>query len=120
MPRGDRTGPWGQGPMTGRGAGYCAGFGVPGYENSFMGRRPGFGFGRGFRNRAWGGYGWSGMQPYAGIPYQGGMNQYGFQPPFQKPDPDAEKQLLKQQFAYLKEELEIINKRLEELDSEKA
>ena len=27
MPGGDRTGPLGQGPMTGRGAGYCGGFG---------------------------------------------------------------------------------------------
>ncbi|NLG67487.1 MAG: DUF5320 domain-containing protein, partial [Actinobacteria bacterium] len=25
MPRGDGTGPEGMGPMTGRGAGYCAG-----------------------------------------------------------------------------------------------
>ena len=25
MPRGDRTGPDGQGPVTGRGAGYCTG-----------------------------------------------------------------------------------------------
>lgn len=28
MPRGDRTGPMGMGPMTGRGAGYCGGFGA--------------------------------------------------------------------------------------------
>jgi len=33
MPAGDRTGPMGHGPMTGRGAGICAGFGVPGYTN---------------------------------------------------------------------------------------
>jgi len=26
MPRGDGTGPWGLGPMTGRAAGYCAGY----------------------------------------------------------------------------------------------
>ncbi|MFW5690579.1 MAG: DUF5320 domain-containing protein [Planctomycetota bacterium] len=38
MPAGDRTGPMGQGPMTGRGAGFCAGSGVPGYAN-----RPGLG-----------------------------------------------------------------------------
>ena len=38
MPAGDGTGPTGQGPMTGRGAGFCAGFGVPGYAN-----RPGLG-----------------------------------------------------------------------------
>lgn len=33
MPRGDGTGPMGLGPMTGRAAGYCAGFRVPGYMN---------------------------------------------------------------------------------------
>lgn len=33
MPRGDGTGPAGLGPMTGRGAGYCSGFTVPGYAN---------------------------------------------------------------------------------------
>lgn len=29
MPGGDRTGPLGRGPMTGRGAGYCSGFDMP-------------------------------------------------------------------------------------------
>ncbi|NLV49386.1 MAG: DUF5320 domain-containing protein, partial [Clostridiales bacterium] len=33
MPRGDGTGPMGMGRMTGRGAGYCAGFAAPGYSN---------------------------------------------------------------------------------------
>lgn len=33
MPGGDRTGPMGMGPMTGRAAGYCAGYPVPGYTN---------------------------------------------------------------------------------------
>ena len=31
MPRGDGTGPIGLGTMTGRGAGFCAGFKMPGY-----------------------------------------------------------------------------------------
>jgi hypothetical protein len=35
MPRGDRTGPAGMGPMTGRAAGYCAGYGTPGYMNPY-------------------------------------------------------------------------------------
>lgn len=52
MPGGDRTGPMGMGPMTGRRAGYCAGFGVPGFVNrgfgGFFGR--GRGGGRGWRN----------------------------------------------------------------------
>ena len=49
MPRGDRTGPMGMGPMTGRAAGYCAGYGVPGYANPttgctwYPGALPGYG-----------------------------------------------------------------------------
>lgn len=33
MPAGDGTGPLGSGPMTGRAAGFCAGYPVPGYAN---------------------------------------------------------------------------------------
>jgi hypothetical protein len=33
MPRGNGTGPLGMGPMTGRGAGFGAGYPVPGYRN---------------------------------------------------------------------------------------
>ena len=43
MPGGDGTGPMGMGPMTGRGAGFCGGSGVPGFAS----RGPGLGFGRG-------------------------------------------------------------------------
>jgi len=62
MPRGDRTGPFGEGPKTGRQMGYCVGNEQPGfvYNNTHwgrgygrqfrggfgQGRRPGFGFGR--------------------------------------------------------------------------
>ncbi|MFP4005678.1 MAG: DUF5320 domain-containing protein [Candidatus Hadarchaeia archaeon] len=45
MPRGDGTGPMGQGPMTGRAAGYCSGFSVPGFMNPTP--RMGMGFRRG-------------------------------------------------------------------------
>ena len=55
MPRGNRTGPRGFGPMTGRGAGFCAGYNTPGYMNpggrsGFIGRGGGRGGGRGYRN----------------------------------------------------------------------
>jgi len=53
MPFGDRTGPRGLGPMTGRGAGFCAGFPVPGHLNPVAGRGfvgCGRGGGRGRRN----------------------------------------------------------------------
>jgi hypothetical protein len=38
MPRGDGTGPAGMGPMTGRAAGFCAGFAAAGYMNPILGR----------------------------------------------------------------------------------
>jgi len=45
MPRGDRTGPAGLGPMTGRAAGFCAGYPVPGYMNPATGRAGFYGVG---------------------------------------------------------------------------
>lgn len=33
MPGGDRTGPWGLGPRTGRRAGFCSGYRMPGFMN---------------------------------------------------------------------------------------
>lgn len=46
MPRGDKTGPNGNGPRSGRGLGYCNGNNQPGYlnDNNFSGRGRGFGF----------------------------------------------------------------------------
>ena len=53
MPGYDGTGPNGQGQMTGRGMGYCAGYPVPGCMNPGFrrGMGQGFGRGRGFRWR---------------------------------------------------------------------
>ena len=61
MPFGDGTGPMGQGPMTGRGMGFCAGSSTPGCA------RPSFGRGRGFRNsyRATGLTGWQRARNYS-------------------------------------------------------
>jgi hypothetical protein len=52
MPFGDRTGPAGQGPRTGRGAGFCGGFGAPGSMNRGGGQGL-FGRGRGGAGRGW-------------------------------------------------------------------
>lgn len=96
MPWGDRTGPLGFGPMTGRGLGYCAGFPYPGYMNPGypgfgFGLGRGFGFGRGYgrglgfgRGRGWRRMGffpgmyyypwsvpfWMNYPPYASTPWQ--------------------------------------------------
>ena len=62
MPFGDRTGPAGAGPMTGRGMGFCSGTNVPGaFRGGRMrgGFQPGYGRGMamgrgaGWRNRFW-------------------------------------------------------------------
>jgi len=52
MPRGDRTGPLGEGSMTGRQLGYGAGYDSPGYTKG-----QGMGFGRGFFGRGRGFFG---------------------------------------------------------------
>ena len=55
MPWGDGTGPWGLGPRTGRGAGFCSGYPVPGFMNRWV--FPPFG-GRWFGMFGWWRYGW--------------------------------------------------------------
>jgi hypothetical protein len=53
MPRGDRTGPMGAGPRTGRGLGYCSGNNWPGFANQGAGFQSWSGFGRGGAGRGW-------------------------------------------------------------------
>lgn len=66
MPRGDGTGPQGQGPRTGRGMGFCNGFDVPG---TGVGRGQGFGRRMGGRGpRGWGRGRWSARQSWTGTP----------------------------------------------------
>jgi hypothetical protein len=109
MPRGDRTGPQGMGPKTGRGLGFCSGFGMPGYANP--------GPGRGFGGRGGGGRGWRHMYYATGLP---GWSRFGpFGAPYQAPDPEAERQMLKTQADALQSELTLIKKRLEEIETGK-
>lgn len=63
MPAGDGTGPVGLGPMTGRAAGFCAGYPVPGYMNPVPGR--------GFVGRQFG-------VAYSPMPYASGAMPYGY------------------------------------------
>ncbi len=127
MPFGDRTGPNGLGPMTGRGAGYCAGYSASGYANpvggrGFYGRGAGFGrgggrgfgrgFGRGSRQRFYAtgvpGRTYGNYDPYA-VPYA---------QPQQPLEADAKKQektALEQEASALEQGLAEIKKRLAEL-----
>lgn len=125
MPRGDRTGPVGMGTRTGRAAGYCSGSGVPGYANSGPGRGLAMGFGRG---RGAGGPGFGGggrgrrnMVNATGLPgrmrFGGIAEPYGYPAPYQKPDPEMERRALKNQAETLQCELDLIKKRLGEVEA---
>lgn len=120
MPAGDRTGPSGMGPRTGRAAGYCSGYTVPGYANRGFGG--GFGFGRGMgrgfgrgMGRGFGrGYGYGFFQaPYA-APYAAPMAY----PPAAHVTPEQELEMLKSQASELEQGLNDINRRITELESE--
>jgi hypothetical protein len=74
MPFGDGTGPVGAGPMTGRAAGFCAGFPVPGYMNPVAGQVGFYGPGM----PAFGAYG-TGLFGYGagyGMPYGSRVNPW--------------------------------------------
>jgi len=115
MPRGDGSGPMGMGPMTGRAAGYCAGYGVPGYMNPVggggFGRGMAWGRGGGFgRGMAWGrGRRW-GFQPPAYPPAA-----YGPAPAWGAPSAEDEMEALRSQAGWLKEQMEAVNRRIDEL-----
>jgi len=130
MPGGDRTGPMGMGPRTGRAAGYCSGFDMPGYANPVpgrgWGRGFGFGWGRGF-GRGWGrgfGRGWGrGFGRGWGRGFWGGAYpSWGAVPPPPVPGPISAKdemEALKTQSEYLEKSLESIRERIAELESRK-
>jgi hypothetical protein len=117
MPFGDRTGPAGLGPRTGRGAGFCGGFGVPGSLN----RAGGWGFfGRGRGGGGWGWRNWfhatglTGWQRAFGSPWGGPGN---FVPPYAAPGREEELGQLKSQAGYFESALEDIRKRIEALET---
>ena len=111
MPGGDKTGPAGQGPMTGRSAGYCAGFGMPGYANY------GYGYGRGFGMGfvRGGGRGWRNRFCATGLPGWFRGRSFG---PVRAADYD-ELQMLKAQSQQMQIDLEEINQRIEQLQQKK-
>ena len=120
MPRGDGTGPAGMGPMTGRAAGFCAGYPVPGFMNPVggrgywgWGRGGGFGRGRGFGR----GFGWAGAG--YGWPAWGGVADPNVAASF-APTATAEQEVagLKQQADYFQDALDEINKRIEQFEAE--
>lgn len=106
MPRGDGTGPQGMGPMTGRAAGYCAGYNTPGFASPGPGRGYGRGGGRG--------YGWGRGAPAAG--YAGYPVPQGYPWGAAAAPGIDEKTALAQQTEALKAQLASISERLQALE----
>jgi hypothetical protein len=104
MPGGDGTGPSGLGPRTGRAAGYCARYPVPGYMNPILGRGYYRGGGRGRRNLyyATGLTGWQ-------------RGAYSYSPGIQTITNEQELAELKNEAEYLENELKEIKKRIQEI-----
>ena len=101
--------------MTGRAAGYCAGYPMPGYMNPM----PGWGFGAG--RGGGGGHGWRHWFHATGLP---GWARFGQAPawgvgPTAPPTPEQEAEGLKELAEWLKGELDAINQRIEELGKER-
>jgi len=112
--------------MTGRAAGFCAGYSTPGYANLGAGRggagagqAAGFGGrggGRGYRNRyyATGLYGWQrdmafqAPPPYTPLPYAAPQIS-----------PQDEVQALKEQLKYMKDGIKATQQRLSEIEENK-
>ncbi len=121
MPGGDGTGPMGMGSMTGRAAGYCAGYTTPGYANPVPGRGRRFGFGRGGgrgrglgRGLGWR-HGWFGYGPAWGYPY-GAVPYYG-DPSASELTPQQEAEMLRKEAKAMQDEINSINQRISELES---
>lgn len=115
MPRGDRTGPMGEGPMSGKAQGLCAasskqdqadyipGFGWHGGRG--RGRGPGSGGGR-CRGQGFGGFGGGHGRRFHGdvaVPAEA--------------DPDQAMALLQERAEYLRQAQEEVSRRISELET---
>jgi hypothetical protein len=115
MPGGDRTGPAGDGSLTGRRMGFCAGYDHPGFED--QGRGIGRGFGRapergtggGFRIRSRSG---GGRRPGSRHGYRHHSDEYiqGV----------SEKTMIENEMRILKDQLSSLEERLSGLGEEES
>ena len=108
MPGGDRTGPEGRGPISGRGLGFCAGYIIPGHGPRY-GRGWGRGFGRGY---------WGRRSPRRKYDYLELYSpRYSLDTSIQ--DPEREKSYLKDMVRKFEEEIKYLQVRIKDLSEEK-
>ena len=108
--------------MTGRAAGLCAGYSMPGYVNPVAGR------GFGGRGSGGGGRGWRHWFHATGLPGWAragrGVPAWGAEPyPYAAPvaqamPPEAEVNALKAQAGYLEQTLQALRRRIEKLEGD--
>ena len=121
--------------MTGRGAGYCAGYSSPGYMNPSVGAGGYYGWGRGRggfgrgRGRGWRNWYYAtgvpgGQRAVAGFPAWGGQvnPRYGegyVNPYNQELTPEQEAAMLREESKAMQQEMDAMNGRIKELESAK-
>jgi hypothetical protein len=119
MAGGDRTGPSGMGPMTGRGLGYCTGNSIPGYNHPGCrrntGRGRGLNNGVGWQHRHWcyntGMRGW--QQFGMGLPMDQSLTPGYFRHFITK---EQELEVLKHQAKYFTTVLDDLKQRINKID----
>ncbi|MGC8825635.1 MAG: DUF5320 domain-containing protein [Anaerolineae bacterium] len=115
MPRRDCTGPFGMGPRTGRGMGYCTGHPYPGYMYP-----AGWGW-----HRHPGGHGYRHMFYATGLPgwmrpsWLGGWADVPPAAPY-APPAEVKEGFLRRQAEWLRAALEDVERQLEELSGRKS
>ncbi len=133
MPGGDRTGPLGEGARTGRAAGFCEGYNVPGYANPGFGygfrggRGRGFGLGRGGGFGRGGGRGWRHRYYATGLPGWARAGQADWPGPEpvhpqvrSRMAPHDELKMLRSEAESCEDALKNIRVRIDELEQQRA
>ena len=118
MPRGDRMGPEGMGPGTGRGAGFCNGFDRPGFMNPSPGYGAGNGFRRGFHRERFVHQGMGfGRRIHYRRPY---ADAYVYGDPGDDLDYGVGKEFLEKEIIQLKKHLEALEKQLSNVNNKEG
>jgi hypothetical protein len=109
MPGGDRTGPFGSGPRSGRGLGFCGGSGGPGSAGGGSRAGANRGAGRGWRHwfRATGLPGW--------LRFGAGSDQSAPNAPA-----DVNKEYLTRRLKALEQERDVVKEQLDQLNDPKG
>jgi len=118
MPAGNGRGPVGTGPMTGRGAGYCAGYTVPGCANPVRGGGY-YGYERGGGGRGWRNQFYASGAAFRGRGFRNLQNrdETGFNYRGSEFSSENELRLLKEQAEIIQSELASVSERIKELES---